>query len=136
MNAQRSYFYPSFDPKCWDITLVDDDESFVDMTITEALTVSMETTITDEAVRAADDGVAATRHQEDLDRAITKYMDTVINDEAVRAAIDAVTPPCHQEDLDRAIAESMATIVTNESASGAAKVAGGPLSGGPRPRRP
>jgi hypothetical protein len=20
MNAQRSYFHPSFDPKCWDIT--------------------------------------------------------------------------------------------------------------------
>jgi hypothetical protein len=24
MNAQKSYLYPSFDPKCWDITLAPD----------------------------------------------------------------------------------------------------------------
>jgi ABC-type branched-subunit amino acid transport system ATPase component len=105
--------------------LVDDDESFVDMTIIDALAVSMATTITDEAVWAASDEAAVARHQEDLDCAITHSMEMVINDEAARAAADTAAAAHHQEDLDRAIADSMAMVVTNESASGATEVAGG-----------
>jgi hypothetical protein len=42
--------------------LVDDDESFMDMTITDTLAVSMEMALTDKAVRAAADEAATARH--------------------------------------------------------------------------